>query len=216
MSIIPSLFIGTMLVHTHTHTHTHTHIYIFKIGRSTKRFVFFEFIYFVLTYELYICMFPACCFHQKTCVAQGFFNGVLNEIWTHSCFQYKWPLVGHTGLYRGHCSSFLECVYFGLLYPSLIFDMFIVMCVCVCVCVLELKLQAENIHVYNTYVRTKWITSKNTNLFVNLPILKYILILSLDLQQPSLYIYIYMYIFTHWSHNLVCFITFELFTYFQK
>ena len=24
------------------------------------------------------------------------------------------------------CSSFLECVYFGLLYPSLIFDMFIV------------------------------------------------------------------------------------------
>ena len=26
----------------------------FKIGRSTKRFVFFEFIYFVLTYVLYI------------------------------------------------------------------------------------------------------------------------------------------------------------------
>ena len=45
------------------------------------------------------------------------------------------PLVGQTGLYRGHCSSFLECVYFGLLYQSLIFDMFIDMCVCVCVCV---------------------------------------------------------------------------------
>ena len=42
----------------------------FKIGRSTKRFVFFEFIYFVLTYVLYICMFPACCFRQRTCVAQ--------------------------------------------------------------------------------------------------------------------------------------------------
>ena len=38
-------------------------------------------------------------------------------------------MVGQTGLYRGHCSYFLECVYFGLLYPSLIFDMFIVVCV---------------------------------------------------------------------------------------
>ena len=81
----------------------------FKIGRSTKRFVFFEFIYFVLTYILYICMFPACCFRQRTYVAQSFFNGVLNETWTHLCFKYKWPLVSQTGLYRGRCSSFLEC-----------------------------------------------------------------------------------------------------------
>ena len=46
----------------------------FKIGRSTKRFVFFEFIYFVLTYMLYIyiCMFPACCFHQRTCGTRPF------------------------------------------------------------------------------------------------------------------------------------------------
>ena len=28
---------------------------ISKIGRSTERFVFFKFIYFVLTYVLYIC-----------------------------------------------------------------------------------------------------------------------------------------------------------------
>ena len=105
----------------------------FKIRSSTKRFVFFEFIYFVLTNVLYICMFPACCFHQRTYVAQGLVNGVLNETWTHSCFQYKWPLVGQAGLYRGRCSSFPECVYFGLLNPSLIFDMFIVVCVCVCV-----------------------------------------------------------------------------------
>ena len=60
----------------------------FKIRMSTKRFVFFRFIYFVLTYVLYICMSPACCFHQRTYVAQGLFNGVLNETWTHSCFQY--------------------------------------------------------------------------------------------------------------------------------
>ena len=80
---------------------------------------------------LYICIFPACCFHQRTYVAQGLVNRVLNETWTHSCFQFKWPLVGQEGLYRGHSPSFLECVYFGLLFQSLIFDMFIVVCVCV-------------------------------------------------------------------------------------
>ena len=115
----------------------------FKIGKSTKRFVFFEFIYFVLTYMLYICMFPTCCFRQRKCVAQDLLNGVLNETWTHSCFQYKWLLSGQTGLYRGPCSSFLECVYFGLLYLSLIFDMFIVVCVCVCMCVCVYVLKLE-------------------------------------------------------------------------
>ena len=80
----------------------------FKMGRSTKRFVLFEFIYFVLIYVLYLCMFPACCCRLRTCLAQGLFNWVLNETWTHSCFQYKWLLSGQTGLYRGHCSSFPE------------------------------------------------------------------------------------------------------------
>ena len=46
-------------------------------------------------------MFPACCFSQRTYVAQGFFNGVLCETWTRSYFQSKWPLVGQAGLYRG-------------------------------------------------------------------------------------------------------------------
>ena len=32
----------------------------FEIRRSTKRFIFFKFINFVLTYMLYMCMFPAC------------------------------------------------------------------------------------------------------------------------------------------------------------
>ena len=44
-----------------------------------KRFVLFEFIYFVLTYVLYICMFPAYCFRHRTYMAQGLVNGVLNE-----------------------------------------------------------------------------------------------------------------------------------------
>ena len=40
---------------THTHTHTHTHIYIYiyiyiYIGRSTMRFVFFEFIYLFILF----------------------------------------------------------------------------------------------------------------------------------------------------------------------
>ena len=35
---------------------------------------------------------------------------------------------------------FLECVYFGLLYPSLIFDMLIVVCVCVSVCWSDFRL----------------------------------------------------------------------------
>ena len=57
-------------------------------------------------------MFPACCFRQRTYMAQGLFNWVLNETWTLSCFQHKWLLSGQTCLYRGPCSSFLECVYF--------------------------------------------------------------------------------------------------------
>ena len=53
--------------------------------------------------------------------------------WAHSCFQDKWFSSGQICLYKDLFSFFLECVYFGLLYPSLIFDMFIVVSVCVCV-----------------------------------------------------------------------------------
>ena len=113
-------------------------------------------IYFILTHVLYICMFPACCFRQRTYMAQGLFNWVLNESLTDSCFQYKGTLVGQVGLYWGRCPSFLECVYFGLLYPSLIFDMFIYcVCVCVCVCVLVLVLFLVSLIVFcvSVYLR---------------------------------------------------------------
>ena len=53
------------------------------------------------------------------------------------------------------------------------------------------------------------INSKNTNLFVDLPILKYIIILSLDLQQSSLYIYIYIYIYCY--PHTDCFIVSQIF-----
>ena len=39
------------------------------------------------------------------------------------------------GLYRGHPLFFLECIYLSLLYSSLTFNVFFIVCVCVCVCV---------------------------------------------------------------------------------
>ena len=45
-------------------------------------------------------MFPACCFRQRTCVAQGLLNGVLNETCTHSCFQYKYT--GNKSEFKSH------------------------------------------------------------------------------------------------------------------
>ena len=64
----------------------------FKIGRSTKRFVFFEFILFLHT--CYICV----CFQLvdfvRTYVAQGLVNGVLNETWTLVCSLNVFQLVG--------------------------------------------------------------------------------------------------------------------------
>ena len=135
--------------HTHTHIYIHFLIYIysfkkivvgpkreekyFKIGRSTKRFVFiYLFIYlFILFLHSYIRVVAS----------------VREHIWL------KALLMGHSvrleltcvstlihfqlviGLYRGHPLFFLDCVYLSLLYPSLIFDVFLSLCVCVCVCV---------------------------------------------------------------------------------
>ena len=91
-------------------------------------------LFILFLHTCYICVcFQLVAFVWEHIWHKALFMGVLNEIWTHICFLYKWPLVGQAGLYRDCCSSFLECVYFGLLYPSLIFDMFIVMCVSVCV-----------------------------------------------------------------------------------
>ena len=37
-----------------------------------------------------MCMFPDCCFRQRTYMAQGLVNGVLNETWTHYCSQFEY------------------------------------------------------------------------------------------------------------------------------
>ena len=72
-----------------------------------------------------MCMYLACYFRQRTYVAQGLIDGVLNETWTHSCSQFECFSIWLWVLYRGYPPFFLECVYLSLLYASLIFDMFL-------------------------------------------------------------------------------------------
>ena len=95
----------------------------FKMSRSTKRFVFFFRIYLFISF-LYTCMFPACCFHQRTYMAEGIVNvGDLNSlvfaVWM--VFSWLWVYSEVTPLF------FSECAYLNLL--SLIFDMFLSLCV---------------------------------------------------------------------------------------
>ena len=47
------------------------------MSRYTKRLVFLEFIYLFILF-LHTCAFPACCFRQRICIAQGLINGVFN------------------------------------------------------------------------------------------------------------------------------------------
>ena len=61
------------------------YIYIYiKIGWSTKTFVFFRIVLFILF--LHTCILPLCCFRHSTYMAQGLVNGVLNETWTYSLY----------------------------------------------------------------------------------------------------------------------------------
>ena len=55
-------------------------------------FVCYESLLFIFQHQplkkqniLYMCIFPACCFRQRTYMAQCLVNEVLNETWTHSC-----------------------------------------------------------------------------------------------------------------------------------
>ena len=77
----------------------------FKIGMSTKRFVYFRIYLFILF--LHTCMFPASCFCQRTHMAHSLVNGVLNETWTHSCLQFDWFSVGY-GFIQRSSSLFLR------------------------------------------------------------------------------------------------------------
>ena len=119
-------FIKILSSFKHAYIYIYIYIYI-KIGRFTKRFVYWIYLFILF---LHTCRFPACCFRLRTYMAQGLVNGVVNETWTYSRLEFEWFSVG----YRHLPLFFLECVHLSLLYPSLIFDMFL-SCVCVCVCV---------------------------------------------------------------------------------
>ena len=61
------------------------YIYIFQNGKVHEVICIFR-IYLVSLFS-HTCMFPAYCFRQRTYMAQGVVNGILNETWTHSCLQ---------------------------------------------------------------------------------------------------------------------------------
>ena len=93
----------------------------FKMSWSTKRFEFF-FIFFVLTYVyVSILMLSSGNVWKKALL--------MRTDLTRVCCLNVFRLV--MGLYNGHSSLFLECVYFSLLYPSFAFDIWYVVCGCV-------------------------------------------------------------------------------------
>ena len=54
---------------------------------GSRRDLYFLKIYLFIS-SLRTRMFPAGCFRQRTCMAQGLVNWVLNETWTHSCLNF--------------------------------------------------------------------------------------------------------------------------------
>ena len=82
---------------------------IFVVGQKRERNIlrwvgpwrdlyFFRIYLFILF--LHTCIFPACCFRQRTYMAQGLINGILNETWTHSCLQFEWFSDGYGFIWR--------------------------------------------------------------------------------------------------------------------
>ena len=91
------------------------------MSRSTKRFVFFR----IYLFCFYICVcFQLIAFVRQYICHKALLIGYLMRLEvTRACSLKNFPLV--MDLYRGLPLFFLECVYLFLLYPSLIFDMFL-------------------------------------------------------------------------------------------
>ena len=108
-------------------------IYFILKWVGPQRYLYFFRIYLFCSYR---CMFPACCFLQRTYIAQGLVNGVLNEPWTLSFCSlngFQWVI----GFIWRSLFFFFECVYFSLLYSSFAVDIWYILflfscCVCVC------------------------------------------------------------------------------------
>ena len=91
---------------------------------------------------LYICIFPACCFRQRTYVAHGFVNVELNETWTHSCFLLvRLVYIGVVVLLSW---SVFTLVCFTRLWYLICLWLCVCVCVCVCVCWLAVVLGFTN------------------------------------------------------------------------
>ena len=99
-------------------------IYLKQVG-PRRDLHFLKFIHFVLTYVLYMCMFPACCFRQRTYVAEGLGNGVLNDL--NSLLFALWIFFLSVLGSINYSPFFLVCVYFSILW-------YLSLCVCVYVC----------------------------------------------------------------------------------
>ena len=67
------------------------------MNSSTNRFVSFKIYLFISC--LHTCMFPAYCFRQRTYMAEGDVNGLLNETWTPSCLEFEWFSFGYIYIY---------------------------------------------------------------------------------------------------------------------
>ena len=97
----------------------------FKIRRSTKRFVFFEFIHFVLhTCYIYVC-FQLVAFAREYVWHKAFSMGYSMRLELTLVSRINDSCLVRLVYLRVLVPLFLKCVYFGLLYPFLIFDMFI-------------------------------------------------------------------------------------------
>ena len=117
-----------MCVCVHVYIYIYIYIYI-KIGRSMKIFVFLNsFIYLFCSY-VHV-GFQLVAFVREHIWHKALLMGYSMRLkLTHVCSLNDFQLV--MGLYRGFPLFFLECIYLSLLYPSLIFDMCLSLCVLV-------------------------------------------------------------------------------------
>ena len=111
-------------------TYEYICIYL-KICSFTKWYVFFKLINLFMVF-LHTSMFLAYHIRDRTYIAEGLVIGYSMRLeLTRVCSLNDFQLV--MGSYRGLPLFFLECLYLRQLYPSLIFDMFLWLCVCMCV-----------------------------------------------------------------------------------
>ena len=138
---------------------------------------------FVCVY-IYIYMFPAWCFRQWTCLAQGQFYGVFNETWIYFVFVVWMVFTSWCFFFMNTGPSFfLESVPYFISNWLLIFS---TLCVCVCVCVCLCVGVVSNF-TYSYYF------SVCVNVFLEIFWVCIYIYIYTNLSRLSIYIYIYIY-----------------------